>query len=198
MKRAGLGSKAGLVGSVLLVGVIGAALWTVASQAQETVGTAPAAAAIAAVPAAWYIAPVGAVLGLIFAFVFYKSMISADEGDDKMKEIAGHVRVGAMAYLTRQYKVVAIVFAVMALFFAVLAFGLHTLPKIVPLAFLTGGFFSALAGWLGMATATRASNRTAAGAKKSLDRGLKVAIRSGAVFHHSQTCVSSSSLMTRS
>jgi K(+)-stimulated pyrophosphate-energized sodium pump len=185
VKRAALKDTFGLLGSVLLVGVIGAALWTVASQAQEgeaTEATTQAVAAAAGVPMAWAIAPVSAVLGLIFAVVFYFSMLSADEGDDRMKEIAGHVRVGAMAYLKRQYKVVAIVFAIMAGFFALLAFGLHTLPKIVPLAFLTGGFFSALAGWLGMATATRASNRTAAGAKKSLDRGLKVALRSGAVM----------------
>ena len=184
MKRAGRANgKWGIALSLALVGVLGLAIWANVSDAAEAPAQAAAQVeASAEIPAIWYVAPVGAVLALVFAYVFYAGMKSADEGDDKMKEIAGHVRVGAMAYLTSQYKVVAIVFVIMAGFFAILAYGLGTLPKIVPFAFLTGGFFSALAGWLGMKTATQASNRTAAGAKHSLDRGLKVAFRSGAVM----------------
>jgi K(+)-stimulated pyrophosphate-energized sodium pump len=166
------------------MGALGFGIYATSANAQEA---APAhgamhGAAETGIPPIWYVAPAGAVLALIFAYVFYAGMKASDEGDEKMKEIAGHVRVGARAYLTSQYKVVTIVFIIMAIFFTILAFGLGTLPKIVPFAFLTGGFFSALAGWLGMATATQASNRTAAGAKQSLDRGLKVAFRSGAVM----------------
>jgi len=173
--------------ALVLVSLVTVLLWASRPEAQEPTGSAGAVAVgeageIGLVPTAWAIAPVAAVLGLIFAVVFYIGMKKADPGDEKMQEIAGHVRVGARSYLTRQYKVVAIVFLVVCGFFAILAFVLHALPKIVPVAFLTGGFFSALAGWLGMATATHASNRAAAGAKKSLDRGLKVAFRSGAVM----------------
>jgi K(+)-stimulated pyrophosphate-energized sodium pump len=130
----------------------------------------------------WMFAPLGALAGIIGAWVCYRLMMKADEGDEKMKKIAGHVRDGARAYLTRQYKVVAIVFGVLFVFFGVLSFGLGVLPKLVPFAFLTGGFFSGLCGWIGMNTATRASNRTAAGAKQSLNRGLQVAFQSGAVM----------------
>ncbi len=130
----------------------------------------------------WAIAPVGSILALIFAVIFYTGMMSASEGDEKMIEIAGHVREGAMAYLKRQYKVVAIVFAILFLIFAIMAYGLGLLPKLVPFAFLTGGFFSGLCGFLGMKTATNASARTAAGARESLNRGLQVAFRSGAVM----------------
>lgn len=99
-----------------------------------------------------------------------------------MKEIARYVREGAMAYLRQQYKVVVIVFIVLALFFAWLAFGLGVQNKWVPFAFLTGGFFSGLAGFIGMKTATYASSRTACAADRSLNRGLQVAFRSGAVM----------------
>ncbi|MHC5058304.1 MAG: sodium-translocating pyrophosphatase [Planctomycetota bacterium] len=133
------------------------------------------------VPLWWFIAPAGAALGLVFAFIFYAGMKKADPGDEKMQEIAGHVRLGARSYLVRQYKVFAIVAAIIALCFVGLGLA-GTLPKIVPLAFLSGAFFSALAGWIGMSTATQASNRTAAGAKKSLNAGLQVAFRSGAVM----------------
>ena len=130
----------------------------------------------------WLFAPAGALAGIIGAWVCYSLMMKADEGDEQMKKIAGHVRAGARAYLTRQYKVVGVVFAILFLFFGFLSFVLGVLPKLVPFAFLTGGFFSGLCGWIGMSTATRASNRTAAGAKQSLNRGLRVAFQSGAVM----------------
>ena len=129
----------------------------------------------------WWVAPAASVLALIFAFAFYKRMMRADEGSDKMKEIAGYVREGAMAYLFRQYKVVAVVFLVLFVIFSVLAiFGMQNV--FVPVAFLTGGFFSALCGYIGMRTATNASARTAQGGSVSLNRGLQVAFRSGAVM----------------
>jgi len=132
--------------------------------------------------AVWLIAPLGSLLGIFFAWFFYQSMKRSPEGTDKMKEIAQAVREGARAYLTRQYKVVALVFGALFVFFGFMAFALGTLPKLVPFAFLTGGFFSGLCGWFGMTAATYASNRTAAGAKESLNRGLQVALRSGAVM----------------
>lgn len=121
------------------------------------------------------------VLALVFAWVFFKSMMKNSEGTDRMKEIAQHVREGAMAYLTRQYKVVSIVFVVLLALLAVLAF-LGIQNPFVPVAFLTGGFFSGLCGFLGMKTATFASARTAHGASQSLNKGLQVAFRSGAVM----------------
>jgi len=120
-------------------------------------------------------------LALAFAFFFFKQMMKESEGTDTMKKIAMHVRKGAMAYLKQQYKVVSIVFIVLALIFTVMAiFGLQN--GWVPFAFLTGGFFSGVAGFLGMKTATYASARTANAAKNSLNAGLKVAFRSGAVM----------------
>ncbi len=107
--------------------------------------------------------------------------MKVDEGSDRMKEIAQHVRVGAMSYLRQQYKIVVCVFAVLCLFFAVLAY-FNLLNGWVPLAFLTGGFFSGLAGYIGMKTATYASARTAYAASNSLNDGLQVAFRSGAVM----------------
>jgi K(+)-stimulated pyrophosphate-energized sodium pump len=129
----------------------------------------------------FYIAPIGAMLGLLFAWIFYKGMMKSDEGNARMIEIAGHVREGAMAYLRRQYKVVSVVFIVMVVILTVLAF-MGVQNKFVPLAFLSGGFFSGLCGYLGMRTATNASSRTAQGASVSLNQGLKVAFRSGAVM----------------
>ncbi|HXK49887.1 MAG TPA: sodium-translocating pyrophosphatase [Clostridiales bacterium] len=130
----------------------------------------------------FWLAPAGSVLALIFAFYFYKKLLAEDEGTDKMKKIAAHVRAGAMAYLNQQYKVVSIVFVVMASIFAVMAYVLKIQNPWVPFAFLTGGFFSGLAGFFGMKTATYASARTAFAAKKSLNDGLRVAFRSGAVM----------------
>ena len=128
-----------------------------------------------------YLVLAASVLALSFAFYFYKSMMKEDEGTDLMKKIASHVRKGAMAYLKQQYKVVIIVFVVLAAVFGVMSvFGLQN--EWVWFAFLTGGFFSGLAGFFGMKTATYASARTANAARKSLNSGLQVAFRSGAVM----------------
>ncbi|MCP4250674.1 MAG: sodium-translocating pyrophosphatase [bacterium] len=135
-----------------------------------------------AIPTEWWIAPIGAIIALVFAFKFYGEVKRSDEGDADMIRIAGYVREGAMAYLGRQYKVVTVVFVVLALLLAFMAFVLKVQNGIVPVAFLTGGFFSGLCGYLGMRTATLASNRTTAGAKHSLNRGLVVAFRAGAVM----------------
>ncbi|MDY6935311.1 MAG: sodium-translocating pyrophosphatase [Spirochaetota bacterium] len=129
----------------------------------------------------FYIAPIGSLVALLFAWFFYKNMMKADEGNETMIEIAGHVREGALAYLIRQYKVVTIVFIVLLIILSLLAF-LGVQNPFVPVAFLTGGFFSGLCGYLGMRTATNASSRTAYGASQSLNRGLRVAFRSGAVM----------------
>lgn len=132
-------------------------------------------------PLVWWIAPLGSVVALVFAVFYYIKMMSSEEGTDKMKEIAGHVREGAMAYLSRQYRSVSIVFAILFVILAVLAFNGIQNP-FVPVAFLTGGFFSGLCGFLGMKTATNASARTANAARTSLNKGLQVAFRSGAVM----------------
>ena len=135
-----------------------------------------------AIPGIWWIAPIGAIFALIMAVKFYKEVLAADEGDELMKTIASYVRDGAMAYLWRQYKVVSVVFLVLAGILAFMAFVLHVQHWIVPFAFLTGGFFSGLCGFLGMKTATMAAHRTTAGARHSLNRGLVVAFRAGAVM----------------
>src|SRR3990167_2707012 len=132
--------------------------------------------------AAWLIAPIGAVIALVFAFRFYAQMKTADAGNETMVRIAGHVKVGAMAYLRRQYTVVGVVILILSGLLCILAFGLEVQPKLVPFAFLTGAFFSGLCGYLGMRTATEASSRTAQGARQSLNRGLQIAFRSGAVM----------------
>lgn len=130
----------------------------------------------------WLIAMIGAIAGLVYAYRFYADMKKSDPGDSEMVRIAGYVTEGAKAYLSQQYRVVAIVFLVIAGIFAILAFGFEVQSRWVPLAFLTGGFFSALAGYFGMMTATAASSRTAAAARTSLNGALKVAFRSGAVM----------------
>ena len=130
----------------------------------------------------FYAVPCASVVALLFAFIFYRQMKKQDEGTPTMRQIAQYVREGAMAYLKQQYKVVIIVFAIMAVFFAVLAYVFKVQNPWVPFAFLTGGFFSGLAGFIGMKTATFASGRTANAARKSLNSGLKVAFRSGAVM----------------
>ncbi|PLX13800.1 MAG: sodium-translocating pyrophosphatase [Marinilabiliales bacterium] len=129
----------------------------------------------------FWLIPIASTLALVFAWFFFKNMMKNSEGTDKMKEIAQHVREGAMAYLNRQYRVVGMVFAVLFVILLVLAyFGVQN--PFVPVAFLTGGFFSGLCGYLGMRTATYASARTAHGASQSLNKGLKIAFRSGAVM----------------
>lgn len=130
----------------------------------------------------FYIVPAAAVIALFFAWYFFHQMMKESEGTATMKEIAQYVRDGAMAYLKQQYKVVTIVFVILAIFFAILAYGFHIQNPWVPFAFLTGGFFSGLAGFVGMKTATYASSRTANAVSKSLNAGLKLAFRSGAVM----------------
>lgn len=130
----------------------------------------------------WLAALAGSIIALIFAFRFYSWMKQQDEGNERMVEIAQAVRDGADAYLRRQYRVVAMFFLVACALLAFVAFVLEAQHPLVPFAFLTGGLFSGLAGWFGMKTATWASSRTAAGAQKSLNEGLQVAFRSGAVM----------------
>jgi len=134
------------------------------------------------IPFAFWLVPVASVVALGMAWYFFCQMMKEDEGSPRMREIALYVRRGAMAYLKQQYKVVGMVFAVLCAVFAFMAYGLNVQNPWVPFAFLTGGFFSGLAGFFGMKTATYASARTANAARKSLDGGLKVAFRSGAVM----------------
>jgi len=139
------------------------------------------AAASTNIPAAWWLAPVASVIALVVAYIFYKKVMAAPEGNETMVSIAGYVREGAYAYLFSQYRIVAVVFLFFFIVFAVLAyFGVQN--PFVPVAFLTAGFFSALCGFLGMKIATNASARTAQGATSSLNRALQVAFRSGAVM----------------
>ena len=134
------------------------------------------------IPSIWYIAPFGAIVALIFAFILFKGVKKEDPGNAQMQKIAKHVREGAFAYLKQQYKGVTIFFIIAFIAFNIMAHVLHVLHWLIPIAFLTGGFFSGLAGWIGMNTATLASNRTAQGASVSLNKGLKVAFRAGGVM----------------
>ena len=134
------------------------------------------------IPFIWWIAPIGSLIALGFARYFYKDLMSKGEGDPNMQQIAGYVREGAYAYLWRQYKVVTVVFIILAAILFYMGYVLHVQNEIVWFAFLTGGFFSGLCGFLGMKTATNASHRTAAGARESLNQGLVVAFRAGAVM----------------
>ena len=134
------------------------------------------------IPSVFWLIPIASVVALGMAWFFFRSLMKEDEGTDRMKEIAAHVRKGAMAYLKQQYKVVTIVFVVLAVIFAFMAYVLKVQNPWVPFAFLTGGLFSGLAGFFGMKTATYASARTAHGARTGLDKGLKIAFRSGAVM----------------
>ena len=130
----------------------------------------------------FWLVPASSVLALCFAWYFYRQMLKTPEGTPRMAHIAAAVRKGAMSYLRQQYKVVGIVFVCLALLFSIMAYGFHVQNTWVPVAFLTGGFFSALAGFLGMKTATAASARTANAARTSLNGGLRIAFRSGAVM----------------
>lgn len=130
----------------------------------------------------FWIVPAAALVALVFAYYFFRQMMRQSEGTDVMKTIAQHVRDGAMSYLKQQYKIVGIVFLCMVVVFSIMAYGFNLQNPWVPLAFLSGGFFSALAGFLGMKTATYASARTAHAASHSLNKGLQVAFRSGAVM----------------
>ena len=135
-----------------------------------------------AVPPVWWIAPIGALIALGFAYHFYRAVMKQDEGNETMRDIAQSVREGAMAYLRQQYKVVSIVFVVLCLIFIFMAFVLDAQNRVIPFAFLTGGFFSGLCGFLGMKTATNASARTTSAAMQGLNAGLKVSFRAGAVM----------------
>lgn len=130
----------------------------------------------------FWLVPVSAVLALSFAFFFFRQIMKEDEGTELMKKIAQHVRNGAMAYLKQQYKVVGLFFLILTGVFSILAYVFHLQNPWVPFAFLTGGFFSALAGFFGMKTATFASARTANAARNSLNHALRIAFRSGAVM----------------
>ncbi|MBF1436420.1 MAG: sodium/proton-translocating pyrophosphatase, partial [Prevotella micans] len=134
------------------------------------------------IPEVFWIVPIASVVALGMAWFFFSAMMREEEGTKRMIEIATHVRKGAMAYLKQQYKVVGIVFVVLAIVFTFMAYVLKVQNPWVPFAFLTGGLFSGLSGFFGMKTATYASARTANAARKGLDTGLRVAFRSGAVM----------------
>lgn len=128
------------------------------------------------------LAPIASLVALSFAYYFFRRMVSTSEGTEVMARIAQHVRTGAIAYLRQQYKIVGIFFACIFVLFLLIAYGFHLQNKWVPFAFLTGGFFSALAGYFGMKTATYAAARVANAARTSLNDGLQLAFRSGAVM----------------
>ncbi len=149
---------------------------------------APALAAAGAqsarepIPWIWWLGPIGSIVALGFAYYFFRSVMAMDEGTPRMIEIANAVREGASAYLSRQYRVVGMAFVVLFVVFALLAYVLHLQNKVVPFAFITGGFFSALCGFFGMKAATYASSRTTNAARQSLNGGLRAAFRAGAVM----------------
>ena len=172
-QRAGRLALSGLVGLVALMALAPAAV--AADGSQVVTESIP-------IPTIWWIAPAGSVVALLFALVFYFQVKAANPGDENMQRIAGYVRTGAYAYLKRQYKVVAIFFIVVSCILFLMGWVWHVQHKIVFVAFLTGGFFSGLCGFFGMKTATLAASRTAQGAKESLNRGLVVAFRAGAVM----------------
>ena len=167
--------------SLLKLTVFGTLLWSLVGRAASAAQSAGTVGSDQAIILAWWLAPLGSILALVFAYVFFKMMKDSPAGTPRMIEIAQYVREGAFAYLYRQYKVVGFVFLLLVILFIILAhYGIQN--PFVPVAFLTGGFFSGLCGFLGMNTATHASNRTAQGASESLNRGLQVAFRSGAVM----------------
>lgn len=130
----------------------------------------------------FWLVPLSSVIALVLAWFFYVRMKKESEGTPQMAKIASYVRQGAMSYLRQQYKIVSIVFLCLVILFAIMAYGFQLQNAWVPVAFLTGGFFSGLAGFLGMKTATYASARTANAARSSLNAGLRIAFRSGAVM----------------
>ncbi|MDE6651373.1 MAG: sodium/proton-translocating pyrophosphatase, partial [Paramuribaculum sp.] len=130
----------------------------------------------------FWIVPAASILALLMAWYFYRQMMREDEGTPTMRKIASYVRQGAMSYLKQQYKIVGLVFIGLVVLFSIMAYGFGLQNPWVPVAFLTGGFFSGLAGFLGMKTATYASARTANAASQTLNAGLRVAFRSGAVM----------------
>ena len=187
-RRMGAFGWSALLGSLAVVML--SAATTVLGQPDAAISAAPPAAAaqvagevheIVAIPLVWWIAPIGSIIALVFAFIFFKQVKAANPGDENMQRIAGYVTAGAYAYLKRQYKVVAIFFVVVSVILSIMG-QIGVQHKIVFVAFLTGGFFSGLCGFFGMKTATMASSRTAQGAKEGLNRGLTVAFRAGAVM----------------
>ena len=172
-------------GVLLMVLAVGAPAFAAIAQSadsgQQPVDQ-PVVEQLIPIPLIWWLAPAGSVLALVFAWIFYRQVMAADEGDADMQIIAAHVRDGAMAYLRRQYKVVLVFFIVVSALLALMSFGFHVQHALVPFAFLTGGFFSGLCGFLGMKTATNAAHRTTAAARKSLNGALVVAFRAGAVM----------------
>lgn len=133
------------------------------------------------IPVIWCLAPISALIALLFARVFYSKLLIESEGTDRMKEIAGYVKDGAKAYLQRQYRVVAIVFGTLFVILGLMAI-IGVQNPFVPFIFLSGGFWSAVSGYLGMKTATNASARTASACQTSLSKGLKVSFRAGAIM----------------
>ena len=185
----------GVVLALLMAGPVFAQEGAAADAVNDAAGAVDAVAATAtesaqAAPsevssqlwALWVLAPLGCIVGLIFAFIFYKQIMKYPEGTEKMIEIAAAVRTGAIAYIKRQYSLVAIVFVCLFIVFAFMSYGLNVLPAAAPFAFITGGFFSALSGYLGLRTATNAGARTANAARQSLNSGLTVAFRAGSVM----------------
>ena len=161
--------------------ILALALLVLTAPAALARGLAQGEVARETIPVLWWIAPIGSLIALAAAFWFYQSVMKLEEGTPQMIEIAQAVREGAMAYLKRQYRVVGIIFLILFLIFLVMAlFGIQN--KIIPFAFLTGGFFSGLCGFIGLKTATNASARTTNAARKSLNSGLQVAFRAGAVM----------------
>ena len=130
----------------------------------------------------FWLVPAASVLALCFAWYFHRQMMKESEGTPQMVKIAAAVRKGAMSYLRQQYKIVGWVFLGLVILFSIMAYGFGVQNSWVPIAFLTGGFFSGLSGFLGMKTATYASARTANAARNSLNAGLCIAFRSGAVM----------------
>jgi K(+)-stimulated pyrophosphate-energized sodium pump len=130
----------------------------------------------------WLVAPIGAALALVFAYYFAITVLAHEPGNERMQKIASYIRRGAFAYLKQQYKVVAFVFVILVILLSILAFGLKVQSRWVPFAFLTGGFFSGLCGFLGMNIATLSSSRTSWGSMQSLNKGLQIALRGGAVM----------------
>ncbi|HEX9923610.1 MAG TPA: sodium-translocating pyrophosphatase [Anaerolineae bacterium] len=159
--------------ATLLVALFAAPAALAAPQAQD---------GVEALPWLWWSAPIGSLIALGYAWYFYQNVMKVSEGTELMAEIAQAVREGAMAYLSRQYKVVTIAFVVLFVIFIILAFGFGVQNTVVPFAFITGGFFSGLCGFIGMKTATNASARTTNAARQSLNGGLQVAFRAGAVM----------------
>ena len=126
----------------------------------------------------FWLVPAASIMALCFAWYFHRQMMKESEGTPQMIKIAAAVRKGAMSYLRQQYKIVGWVFLGLVILFSIMAYGFGVQNSWVPIAFLTGGFFSGLSGFLGMKTATYASARTANAARTSLNAGLRVAFRS--------------------